>query len=117
MKSILVLFTIALVGCAPPKGADPVEHVTLPTLIIQPVDHSCNVIDTCTYNGTLNRQPRYICNTANFVASEHPEMDPALFAGKECLTAREDYHLQNSFCGPMNFPCQIQVQGPGAPAL
>lgn len=121
MKALIILATLMLAACAQPGQIDatntpPAVTPANPTPTAQPP--TCQVYDTCTYTGGVFPQPVFNCVAKTLQADAHPEIPASFFAGESCLTYREDFHTEQSYCGPQNrFPCQVQVQGPGPEAI
>lgn len=120
MKYLLtVLITVLTSACAPASKNDASISQT-PAPATTPTKPVCAVYDACTYSGGGfgGQRPVFNCVEKTLQAADHPEIAASYFQSQTCLTYREDFHDQQSFCGPMNqFPCTIQVQGPGPLAI
>lgn len=119
MRAIFFLF-LALAACAKNSDMPTAALAAAQAPILMPTPIACNMIDTCTYSGGVFPRPTYNCVSTTYQALEHPEIDSYYFAGESCLTTKEDYLPQMSYCGPPGgpqFPCQIEVQGPGPAAI
>lgn len=104
----LILACLLLSACA--KG--PNEQSQAPAPAPEP-----KVYDACTYSAGFIPEPVFICVESTYLASEHPELAASLFAGADRLITREDFHQQQSYCGPFHMACMVLVQGPGPLAL
>lgn len=119
MKFFIIVIASFLVACAPASKdlsgsiAGPIPAVPIPEKAV------CQIYDACTYRGDgFVSQPVYNCVENTLKANEHPEIPVSYFNGESCLTYREDFHSQQSACGPMNqFICDTQMQGPGPLAI
>lgn len=113
---ILGLGLILTIGCGPAYqlAPQPSQTTSQATPESTPTPVPCIVIDKCTYNHNFDPSPEYNCVVTNYNKSDNTQLNPALFGDSQCITTKEDYHTEESMCGPEhNFPCQIQVQGPG----
>ena len=119
MKLISYMIFLFMAACAGQNGASAPQLAATPTPQPTATPVQCVVYDSCTYrNNGLTSSPVYDCHETTLQASEHSEIAPSYFQGASCLTYREDFNTQMSFCGPMNqYTCYNEVQGPGPLAL